>query len=69
MFPGQVKVLEQGAQTDEREYREQVVEDHHRGLYPVTAQTGQFLLHGIVHEMDESGQRVFGTAARAAENY
>ncbi len=36
--------------------------------YPVTAQTRQLLLHGIVHEMDESGQRVFGAAPRAAEN-
>jgi hypothetical protein len=37
-------------------------------LYPVTAKTGQLLLHGFVHEMDEFGQRVFGAAARAAEN-
>ena len=36
--------------------------------YPVTAQSGQRLFHGIVHEVDESGQRVFGAAARAAEN-
>jgi hypothetical protein len=37
--------------------------------YPVTAQTGQLLLHGVVHEMNESGQWIFGAATRAAEKY
>jgi hypothetical protein len=63
-----VDVFEQGAQTDECEYGEQVVENQHGSLYPVTAHTGQLLLHGFVHKMDEAGQRVFGAAARAAKN-
>jgi hypothetical protein len=64
-----VQALEQHAETNEREDREDVVENQHGRLYPVTAQQSQLLLHGIVHEMNETAQRKFGAAARAAKNH
>jgi hypothetical protein len=38
-----------------------------RALYSIAAKTGQLLLHGFIHEVDEAAQRVVGAASRAAE--
>lgn len=38
-------------------------------LQSVAAQVGQLPLHGVVHEMNEAGQRVIDAAIRAAQDH
>ncbi|BBO80602.1 hypothetical protein DSCO28_11680 [Desulfosarcina ovata subsp. sediminis] len=62
-------VPERGTEADEGKDRENVVEDDHPWLNPVTAETGQFPFHGFIQQVDELGQGIFGAATRAAKQY
>ncbi|GAB6905267.1 hypothetical protein JCM12296A_11020 [Desulfosarcina cetonica] len=62
-------MAQEGAEPYEGEDRKDRIEDDHCGLNPVTAKISQLALHGFVKLVDEPGQGVFGTAARAAQCY